>query len=126
MSKQRKQRQAAKEHRATDRQQDDSTLSAPLLKEEATQLVVVKTTFTLPNGVSTGNYHIAEISVSTTYEQYRQEVLEVIASRRLDYPEGQVSIEFYDIDDIPTDGSLPDGLTFRSVWMFEVPWLASC
>jgi hypothetical protein len=116
MSKQRKQRQAAKELRAAHRQQDDSTLPAPLPKEEPTQLIVVKTTFTFPDGTETGDYHIVKIPVSTTFEQYRQERLEY---RRLDYPEAQLSIELYDIDDMPPDGSLPDGMTFRSARMFE-------
>lgn len=92
------------------------TLPTPLPKEEERPLVVVKSTFTFPDGTEIADYHITKIPESMTYEQYRQEYFEYC---RPDYPEAQLSIEFYDIDDKPTDGALPDGMTFRSAWMFE-------
>lgn len=111
MRKQRKQRQAAQEHQATQSQQDTLTTFPSFLKEEETQFIVIHFTFTFPDGTETGSYHIAKIPVSADLEHYRKEQIE---ASRSDYPEAQLSIEFLDIDDTPTDGSLPDGMTFRS------------
>lgn len=116
MRKQRKQHRAVQERQATQSQQDALTLSVSPLKEEETQLIVVQFTFTFPNGSKTGWYHIAKIPVSTNLEHYRKEQIE---SSRSDYPEAQLSVEFLDIDDVPSDGSLPDGMTFRSAHRFE-------